>query len=280
MVQNKIQGVQMVYVEIPGLRAILQAGIELSRTKEYIEKAGELIKGEWQHITVKETMQRHAAWFAKNYARNIDVLENDDFSVTIGVKDKNNPGANAIENGRDEYDMKPALVNSKRARMSRKGERYTIIAFRHGMEKVKSAIPETQIKKATVMTKVGEKMGTNADKQRVPRNVYSYSSSGMGKRIGANLPPLKDHHKHNPLEGLVMTRQEVGKKRPSGKHQHQAITFRIVKINSDGWMFPRIQAESSLDKIANRVSKYIDMVLGGLREDIKDFQKRIDETKG
>ncbi len=268
----------MINIEIPGLKTLLKTGIDLSNAKESLEKVGEILKSDWQHVTVKETSQRHAAWFARNYARNIEILGSEEFSVTIGVRDKNNSGANALENGREEYDMKPALVNSKRARMSRKGERYTIIAFRHGMEKVKSAIPETQLRRATIITKTGETIGKNADNQRVSRNLYSYSSNGMGKRIGSNLPPLQDHHKHHPLEGLMMARQEIGKKRPSGKYHHQAITFRIVKLNSDGWMFPRIHAESSMDKIEKRIGKYIEIVMNGIREDIQNFQKRIDEA--
>lgn len=265
----------MIRVTAVGLNQLARANVPMPETSRQLEILAEKAVSQWEK-EVRGFQQKHAQYFAHQYARNIEILSSGRMNYEIGVNDKGQRGAEVMEQGRERYDMKPALVRSPRARISKKGDRYTIIGFRHGMKQVRSRpdISE-QFDSIKSYTKVGEKRRRNADGNMVSRNVYNYSSDGVGTRVNDDSAPEKPHHKTPKFEGMVKTRQEVGKKRPSGKYHHQAVTFRIVKLSSKGWFFPAIKAEKPMQKFVDSYKPQAEKELvSAVRSDLINLIKK------
>lgn len=240
----------MIRIGVPGLEEIVRklalSGVEWRQTRRAIEMVAEKAAQEWKRIA-SNPEQNHAKWFGGQYAKSISITSKnlDNLSITIGPKGQGASAARVIETGRDRFDMKPGLLGGPRARSGRKGA-YTIIGFQHGMETVEEHGLKDDFSKLKTMDKTGSKTGMNAKGQQVQRNVYSMTSAGYGKRLGAKKggDTIDDR-----LKNMVKTRQMVGKNKE--KPQDMGLTFRVVSANSadDSWHFPEIKPENVRERL-------------------------------
>jgi hypothetical protein len=143
------------------------------------------------------------------------------------------PYAEAIEKGTPAHDMKEGLLNGPRARRSKKGTRYTIIAFRHntpGQTATGPAMPMEIYKKAQKLafsTVTGRRTEKNAHGQDVQRPTYAWGGRGKRTTIGwrSRIAPAGREYTHETsiYSGMVKM----------GKKGHASyLTFRVVSENS------------------------------------------------
>ncbi len=272
-------------VEIPDLekklRKMAREGISLANTKKSFEKVAENLLREWK-ARAKNPKQRHATWFGREYAESlhIDKLKLSDLEVSIGPKTGKEGVANIIEEGRPQFDMRPSLLQSPKARMGKEGS-YTIVSFQHGMEEVRRVGVEEDFKSMKTMTKTGKSAGLNAQGKVVSRAIYDYSSEGFGKRIssaqletrvgeksilgkirrflGMKPAKIKRDSEAERIRGMVKTREDVG------------LTFRIVKLDSEGWQFPKIEPENIQEEILDKLkNEYTQVMQQGFMRDIRE----------
>jgi hypothetical protein len=240
-------------ISTPGLdrmvRELSKKGMAWRNTRNAIQRISELSIQNWK-TKANNPKENHAKWFGRQYASSITIKEkkfsDTEMRIVIGPSGKGIKSAEVIENGRGEYDMKPSLLASPRARRSKRGKVYTIVGFRHGMKTVISAGVSESFDKLKSYNKVGSKLELNAHGKTVSRNVYSMSSEGFGSRLGK----VKDKSGNaGHLSGLMKTTQKIGKSR--GKSQSQAITFRVVTAGQSGWKFPKISGQKISKEIYN-----------------------------
>jgi len=231
--------------------------VDWYNTKAQLIKSAEMVKNAW-YLKASNPKEKHARWFSTRYARSLSVIDRrmspstGNFFVTVGPKGRKGlESANIVENGRERYNMKPALLNSSKSRMGKNG-RYTIIGFKHGMKQVRQYGMTDEFKQLKVYAKTGQYKGLNGFRQKVERNIYSYSSQGMGKNIKSQGKPLKKHHKSPVMSGLTKTKQQT-----KGADQFQAVTFRIVSAKSDSnsWYYPQIKGQKIMQEVYNKNKK-------------------------
>lgn len=258
------------FITAPGLDKLVQEfgkkeGMDWRQTRQAIEKVAEIIVGNWQQAA-QNPKASQAKWFGQQYGKSITIKErrfsSREMSVTIGPKGAKGEGAaRVVEEGRPRYDMKPALLASKRARSGKKG-RYIIVSFRHGMQIVQEAGVGGDFKKLKSMEKIGSNIELNAFGEKVSRNVYSFSSEGFGTKLG-KVGGTRPQHKH--LTGLMKTKQPV---KGGGVHE-QALTMRTVSSKSTGWMFPSIPAQRISQEIAQKFKEDgMDILKSAIKADL------------
>lgn len=160
------------------------------------------------------------------------------------------PQAGLIETGWPARDLKRMLDTSHKVRISKNGNRYLVIPFRHG-----------------AFNKQHEARGvTSTGLLMMPRSVHSLargmthstvaasSSRHVASRIsnreplraasrryvwGARLPPglapkLADHHRTDPYAGMVKFQNS----NRGGSKETSYLTFRVMSDRSRGWVVP------------------------------------------
>ena len=155
--------------------------------------------------------------------------------------------ARQIENGCGPFDMKPALLGGPKAKISKKGNRYNIIPFRHGTSSdfapnsnfkpmPKDIYQQARELKASV--KAGSKMKWGG------RLTGTEGKYGPGEN-----PSTGYQHKNGKYEGMVRVEKTY-----RAATQSKYLTFRVVSDLSDplSWFHPGYQAHH----IAKSVSDY------------------------
>jgi hypothetical protein len=155
--------------------------------------------------------------------------------------------AEQLENGCGPFDMKPALLNGPKARISKSGNRYNIIPFRHGVSTKHApdsnfkTMPQDIYKQARAL-KATVRQG-NAMK-------YGGKLTGTeGKYAPGHNPSSGYQHKAGRYEGMIRIEKTYAK-----ATQNKYMTFRIVSDKSDpgSWIHPGYQPHN----IAKAVSDF------------------------
>lgn len=268
----------MFTITVPGLsdlvRELRKTGIVWKDTMRAIEITAELAMQEWRK-NARNPEQTHAKWFGGQYAEAIDYKEKnlENLRIVIGPRGKGVGAAKIVEEGREKYDMKPALTGSPRARSGKDGP-FTIIGFQHGMKTLKKVGIYEEFKKLKPMQKTGSKTELNAQGNTVSRNVYTMGSDGFGTRIGSTNDNVREKH----LDGLMKTRQEVGRHRPSKKYQDQAVTFRVVSVNSpdSSWWYPKIEPENIKERTVNSLKdRSMKLIHAAVKKDLVEHAEKL-----
>lgn len=196
------------------------------------------------------------------YASSIKIRKLGAFDYEIA---SNSEIAKMLEDGTKTYDMKKTHPYGVRSRVSKKGDPYLIIPFRHGVPGSKSygPMPEQiygmirnyvksgQIKKSEVIT--GKSSEPNFYGNMINRARYSW-----GSRIkGTGLPNL---------EGMLVMNTSTPK-----SNRSEYMTFRIISVNSPAhkWIQPARPAMGIIGAVVNNTKDIVNsMIEKGLKEDL------------
>jgi hypothetical protein len=195
-------------------------------------------------IDWQEAVQRAKLWSGEKdaYSASIQMKMTGPFSALVWSDYKY---AEEIETGRPPRDLKRMLSTSLKVRVSKKGNRYLYIPFRHqtpGNEALGPAMPTDvyalakEMEPSSVTGQTTRLSGTGAfniqTRQRltVPQNLYSWGSSlpdGLA-------PKLKASHKTDPYAGMYRFSANT----PGGARSSVYLTFRTMSEKSSGWIIP------------------------------------------
>jgi hypothetical protein len=160
--------------------------------------------------------------------------------------------ANAIEDGKSAYDMKPDLLSGPNAKTSKSGSRYNTIPFTFGTpgalpENFSSIMPSEIhqiVKKESLEVKL--KGGAMASKgltiDKIPKQFQEPQKKLV--KIPASEKFAEYQHKNSIYEGMRKVSDPV-----TGQNSYQS--FRRVSDNSDplAWIHPGIEAKNISDKV-------------------------------
>jgi len=209
--------------------------------KNAVAAAARLVQAQW--ITNVNNSGAKEGW-KRRYVDAVTAREGDtDMEAFVEAKGM---FVNFVENGIKSFDMKPGLLNSPKAKTSKKGIRYMIVPFQYG-------IPGTQHIK------------------NMPPEVYSaIRSLSSGSSLGARvISALKEKGTKNPefYQGLTKVGEE-------GHHQY--FSFRVVSAKSKGWIYPIIAKVPIYDDTKKDiVNKVLPIVHEGLMKDLESEVGRI-----
>jgi len=150
--------------------------------------------------------------------------------------------ANQLETGCGPFDMKPALLNGPKSRVSKKGIRYNIVPFRHaapGGTKDSNfrAMPASIYQKARELKATVQKGNKLAwgGRLKSPLGIQSNPTTGY-------------KHKAPIHEGMVRIEKQYAK-----ASQSKYLTFRMVSSNSDpgSWIHPGYEAHHIAAAVSN-----------------------------
>lgn len=204
--------------------------------------------------------------------------END---VYKGAVFNNVPYASAIEHGRQPYDMKRALYTSSKVKISKKGKRYLIIPFRHGVPRAggkPSATLQTmpqniyqRAKKLPFTSRIGSSI-----KDGVTRNIYANPAGSTGRLQGVGDQGRRSQiavrnpkdltkfirranpytWKTSPYENMIRVPRDT-----TGHGYY--MTFRIMHQDSKGWIHPGTPPM----KLAEKTAREMDVVVQAIITD-------------
>jgi hypothetical protein len=272
-------------VELAALKQTLRAvGQEnLPHTSAAVGEATELAQREWMHAASGVDVSFAGKTFRVRrrtgaYARSIqDGLEYPaDGEPLRGRVTASSDHAEAIERGSPARDMKDGLLAGPRARISKTGQRYTIIPFRHNTPTASAtgqpmpAEVYKQAKKLAYTQVVGTKQEKNADGKMVTRNVYSHGGQlNVGQGIGwrSRIQPQGHEHTHavSIFHGMV---------RMGSPKQSSFMTFRVVSEASppNSWWSPAIEPRPVSEAVAEGVQeRAVLMVRRGFELDLQSL---------
>jgi len=230
-------------------RNLRTRGIDFNSTKKSLEKIAEVALKEWKAQAIN-TSQSQARWFGIKYAENIDIIKYDMDNLSVKIGPKNEIGINAmkvVENGRQKYDMKPALLRAKNKRYGKNGV-YTVIKFENGFE-VESERGSGQNFKS--MSKENNEVGTmklDSKGMNTRDTITDYTSKSFGNAIGSGRTEIQNKLSlkgiFNRIKNLFQNKLS---KKSRGVDHNQSLQFRVVKSDSKGWVYPEIRPENVKD---------------------------------
>jgi len=214
-----------------------------------IKKAANLTKREW----AKDIKHANSKQGWKNaYRRGLKITREGPMEATISVMGSSaNKFANFVESGVKRWDIKWALLNGPKARRDSKGRPYNIVFFRKGTPgSTKAPMPEEVYSQVKNIDKgdVKRRYRVIGVKPTSPEKVYT---GGVARLQGRD----------DQYSGLMKT----------GSERHTAYgTFRIVTINSKGWIYPGVPAAPVFQKMSQRIQPEIKKILQeGLMIDVE-----------
>lgn len=183
----------------------------------------------------KTAVLRAKLWSGEKdaYAETITYRMTGDFSAMVESDYKH---AAEIENGRPPRDLKKMLDTSLKVRLSKDGNRYLIIPFRHntpGKNATAQAMPKDVFKQAkqlsmsTIIGHTQRPSGTGAWSLKtkapvmVPQRQYTWGDRLMGADVARK------------YQGMVRMNTATG-----GKKSSAYMTFRVLSEKSKGWIIP------------------------------------------
>jgi len=212
----------------------------------------------------KDSVNKAALWSGekKPYVKSINVVSTGDFSAEIISEFKY--GAE-IETGRPAKDLKRMLQTSKKTRISKKGNKYLIIPFRHNVPGKNAHAMDMPPSVYAVAKKLHPSyvlpLGSMKPPQRLSASGHmvkqdSYRWSG---RLPAGLmPKLKDHHKTDIYDSMVRFDTSTPKAKSSAY-----MTFRVMSDKSSGWIVPAKPGLYLAKNVANQLQPLLETAIGG-----------------
>lgn len=191
------------------------------------------------------------------------------------------PKAEWIENGTQPWDMKEVLLQSHKARISKKGKKYIIVPFRHGTPgtlavgayagaEMPEAVHSFWLKggaSSSMITGTRNTRSVQDPNVTVQRNVYRW-----GDRLTAHdirdlgLDPDASIGKR--LVGMVRMQNPQ-----SASLGSQYFTFRAVSEDSEGWQHPGMQPYKIAQTVHEWVqAQYPTLINEALNADIQRMQ--------
>lgn len=195
------------------------------------------------------------------YARSIVGAMTGDFSGEVSSA---LPYARVIEDGAPARDMKRMLDSSLKVRLSKKGKRYLIIPFRHGMPgtvgmgtpmpaEVHDIVSGAGFKASKVTGMVTRTSGTGAldIKTRAPLQVpqRKYLWGDRLKLAQVHAAGVTGQVAQR-MAGMVKFQNDGGK--GGGKHT-QFLTFRVMTEDSPGWLMPAQPGKRVAGQVADEI---------------------------
>lgn len=214
------------------------------------------------------------------YAKSIHVDINDDFTKSIYT---DSPNEKYIEEGHGEIDLKPGLLHGAKARMTKEGTPYNIVAFRQGTpgainnpmpmnlyEIAKRQFDAADEAKAQGLSKIG---GTS---RIVSTNPLKYEwGIRMGKGFGG--PPqtvggtserkLPYTHLASKYAGMVRLQMGTEQAKRTGY-----LTFRVVSVHSDpaSWIVPKLEGIDIRRAVVNKMhDQTVELLKDAIEQDLK-----------
>lgn len=152
--------------------------------------------------------------------------------------------AQEIEEGRPARDLKRMLQTSLKVRMSKKGERFLIIPFRHNVPSPRNSgqpgvMPDAvhsqavTLQPSRIIGQTWRSSGTGAWGAKSHRPIMVMQAHyKWGDALPAGLAPkLKSHHATDPYHGMVRMDHSSHLARSSAY-----LTFRVMRESSQGWV--------------------------------------------
>lgn len=207
--------------------------------------------------------------------------EKDPLSYAIINKSKH---AYRLEYGNEAWDMKKFLQTSDKIRMTKKGEKYLIIPFRHGVPGTKGYknMPEEVYKEAknlsaSVVTGYyheGSIQGAQTYKDalllresnpiKVKRRNYKWGDklvSSDETSIYHNMYRFETNTHINRKQVPVDGGKFVNKTPNSDVQNSIYLTFRVMKESHSGWIYPRREGKYILKKTIEEGEPFINPIL-------------------
>ena len=213
---------------------------DMPNLKAAINQSAQFVQATWQQVVMGTLQVPGASEIKENiglrrlYADSIilssQLRHGGNLSQTVVATKKI---AEQLEKGTGPWDMKPMLLNGPKARISKKGNRYNIIPFRHG---------------------TSDNYAPNSNFKTMPKDIYQQArelkaSVKAGNKIkwGGKLTgtegqyvPGKNatsgyQHKNGKYEGMVRIEKTY-----AAATQSKYLTFRVVSEKSDpqSWWHP------------------------------------------
>lgn len=206
-------------------------------------------------------------------------------SMFVGAVRPDVPYADVVDFGAPPRDMKPDLLAGRKTRISKKGEPYIIIPFRHGIPGTTTmpAMPVTvyrQAQRLAFSPTVGTYGALNIHGQMIRRKVTAWGAGHGGEmgpaRLGASAygqrtkltPRLLGLPPYTWKTGLYAGMVRVGRPGHAGY-----LTFRAVSEKSDpsSWIHPGIRPSHISQRVAEKARPEVVRILSeALLADIEE----------
>jgi hypothetical protein len=212
----------------------------------------------------KDSVNKAALWSGekKPYIKSINVVNTGDFSAEIVSYYKY---AAEIETGRPPKDLKRMLQTSQKTRISKKGNKYLIIPFRHNVPGKNAHAMDMPLSVYAAAKKLHPSyvlpLGSMKPPQRLSASGHmvkqdSYQWSG---RLPAGLmPKLKDHHKTDIYDSMVKFDTSTPKAKSSAY-----MTFRVMSDKSSGWIVSAKPGLYLAKNVADKLQPLLEDAIGG-----------------
>jgi len=202
--------------------------------------------------------------------------END---VYKGAVFNNVPYASAIEHGRQPYDMKNALYTSPKVRISKRGKRYLIIPFRHGVPRADGSssatlqtMPQNIYQRAknlpfTVRTGSTIKGGVTRNQYANPPGnagrLQGVGDQGRRSQIAVRNPKdlTKFIRRKNPYTWKSSPYANMVRVPRDGTGHGYYMTFRVMTEDSKGWIHPGTPPMKLAEKTAREMNPVVQAII-------------------
>jgi hypothetical protein len=212
----------------------------------------------------KDSVNKAKLWSGekKPYIKSINVVSTGDFSAEISSEYEY---AAEIENGRPLKDLKRMLQTSQKTRVSKKGNKYLIIPFRHnvpGSDAHAMDMPSSVYASAEslapsyVLPTMSKNSGLRLSASG--HHVKKYSYEWGGRLPEGLMPKLKDHHKTDIYASMV----KFDTSTPHAKSSSY-MTFRVMSEKSSGWIIPAKPGLYLAQNVSNQLQPLLEKAVGG-----------------
>lgn len=257
---------------------------KLPNTANAVRQATEAVQQRWIDISLNAFKKPTGGYILGIGDGLIYPHEND---VYKGAVFNNARHASAIEYGRQPYNMKQALFTSPKVKISKKGKRYLIIPFRHGVPRAGGkpsatlqTMPENIYQRAknlpfTVRT-------GSSIRNKVTRNIYANPPSSAGRLTGVGNQGRRSQiavrnpkdltkfirrmnpytWKSSPYENMIKVPRDT-----TGHGYY--MTFRIMHEDSKGWIHPGTPPMKLAEKTTYEMNQVVKLIIGeGFKTDL------------
>lgn len=171
---------------------------------------------------------------------------------------------NMLEHGADPWDMHNTLLKGPNVKVSKDGNRYRAIPFRHQTPTssgVGGGTPMGSPYSGHPLVDNAQALGKII--HREGKKLAPSTDGAWGGRLGAGLAPkLREKHSTDIYAGMVRLEKAYGKKK-----QNTYQTFRMISDAApDKWLHPGLEAANIADDVHDFIEKIADQALAKLFE--------------
>lgn len=261
--------------DLPNIDSVIKAYEKagqgaLPYTKEAIRTATEIIQRTWIEYASGVTVSYSGGTFKINvvsgeYIRSIQdgVRFPDDLTGEVFTEI---PYASIIEEGQRARDMKPALLASSKAKVSKKGTRFITVPFRHGTPDTLTLPP---------MPKHIYEQAQQLAYSRVNNKLVAFFTRRKytwGGRLPDTDEGMRTHVQPHAGAGYTWKSGKYsGMVRMGNKRHSQYLTFRRVSENSDpaSWQHPGVKPRPVTEAVAeNTKEEVLNLIRRGFELDL------------